>query len=68
MCGTIKKELLEIVNQMYNSGISDNQKHGVIVCVPKKLRPTRPEEFRHLTLLNADVKLLTRILAKRLSP
>jgi hypothetical protein len=35
MWGTLKQELLEIVNQMYNSGISDNQKHGVMVCVPK---------------------------------
>jgi hypothetical protein len=67
MWDTIKHELLQMVNQMYDTGISDNQKHGV-VCVPKKPRPTRPEDFRHLTLLNADLKLLTRILAKRLSP
>jgi hypothetical protein len=39
-----------------------------MVCVPKQLRSTRSKEFRHLTLLYADVKLLTRILAKRLSP
>jgi hypothetical protein len=48
--GTIKQELLEVVNRMHNNGISDNQKHGVMVCVPKTLRTTRPEEFRHLTL------------------
>ena len=48
--------------------ISDNEKHGLIVCVPKKLRHTRPEDFRHLTLLNADLKLMTRILAKRTIP
>jgi len=67
---TIKDDLLEIASQMYIDGmISDNQKHGLIVCVPKKLRPTRPEVFfRHLTLLNADLKLMSRILANRISP
>jgi hypothetical protein len=35
MLGTIKQEMLEVVNQMYNNGISDNQKHGLMVCVQK---------------------------------
>ena len=66
---SIKDDLLEIANQMYIDGIiSDNQKHGLIVYVPKKLRPTRPEDFRRLTLLSADLKLITRILANRTSP
>jgi len=69
MWATIKDDLLEIVNHMYIDGkISDNQKHGLIVCVPKKPRPTRPEDFRRLTLLIADLKLMTRILANRISP
>jgi hypothetical protein len=66
---TIKDDLLEIINHMYIDGkISDNQKHGLIVCVPKKPRPTRPEDFRHLTLLNADLKLMSGILANHISP
>jgi hypothetical protein len=69
MWDTIKYELLEVVNKMYIDGhISDNQKHGMIICVPKKPRPMRPEDFRHLTLLNADLKLLSRILANRIRP
>jgi len=69
MWETIKDDLLEIINHMYIDGkISDNQKHGMIICVPKKPRPTRPEDFRHLTLLNADLKLMSRILANRISP
>ena len=53
---TIKYDLIEIVNQMYIDGmICDNKKHGLIVCVPKKLRSTRPEGFRYLTLLSADL-------------
>jgi hypothetical protein len=63
--GTIQHELLE----MYETGfISDNQNYGVIVCVPKEHRTTKPEGLRHATLLNADLKLQMRILAKRLSP
>ena len=33
---------------------------------PKKGNPTRPEDYRLLTLLNTDYKLLTRIIANRL--
>jgi hypothetical protein len=68
MWDTIKNELLEVINQMYDNGITNNQNQGVMVCVPKTLRPTKPGEYRHLTLLNTDVKLLTRTLAKRISP
>jgi hypothetical protein len=69
MCGTIKYVLLEIVNEIYTDGmISDAQKCSFIVCVPQKTRPVRLEEFRHLTLLNADLKLMTRILANRIRP
>ena len=51
MWETIIYDLIEIVNQMYIDGmIYDNKKHGLIVCVPKKLRSTRPEDFRHMTL------------------
>jgi hypothetical protein len=34
MWDTIKNELLEVINQMYDSGITNNQKQGVTVCVP----------------------------------
>jgi len=40
----------------------------MIVCVPKKPRPVWPEDLRSLTLLNADLKLLSRILANRIHP
>jgi len=61
--------MLEIVNQMYVEGkIADKQKHGMIVCIPKKPKLTHPEDYRPLTLLNADYKMMSRILAYRLSP
>ena len=65
----IQNDMLETVNQMYTEGkITDKQTHGLIVCVTKKPKPTRPEDYRPLTLLNSDIKLLTRIIANRISP
>jgi hypothetical protein len=57
------------MNDMYREGqITDRQKYGIIVCIPKQARPMRPEDYRPLTLLNTDYKLLTRIIANRLRP
>jgi hypothetical protein len=58
--------MLDIMNDMYKDGkITDQQKHG-IVCIPKQGHLTRLEDYRPLTLLNTDYKLLTRIIANRL--
>jgi hypothetical protein len=35
---------------------------------PKETRTVSPEDFRHLTLLNTDLNLLSRILANRIRP
>jgi len=60
---------LEIMNQMFmDEKLMDSQKHGIIVCLKKIPRPTRPEDHRPLTLLNADFKLLARIIANRIRP
>jgi hypothetical protein len=53
------KYMLEILNQMHSNGtMIEQQKHGVLVCLPKKPTPNRPEDYRPLTLLNADLKLM----------
>ena len=37
--------------------------------MPEKIpRPTRPEDYRTLTLLNEDFKFLARIIANRIRP
>jgi hypothetical protein len=43
-------------------------KIGTLVCLPKKANPAGPGDDVPLTLLNADHKLLTRIIANRLKP
>jgi hypothetical protein len=64
---TTKQDLLDIMNDMYREGkITYQQKYGIIVCIPKQGNPTCPEDYRPLSLLNTDYKLLTRIIANRL--
>jgi exonuclease III len=62
-----KSDFLEIVNDMYFTGMTDMQKNSNIVCIPKTANPLRTE-YRLLTSLNTDYKLLTRITANRLRP
>jgi len=47
---------------------TEQQKHGVIMCVPKSKSPTKPEDFRPITFLNNDCKLMAQIIANRLRP
>ena len=62
-----KHDILGVLNDMYSrNGMLDSQKRGVIVCIPKKQGAMRPSDYRPLTLLNADLKLLARIVATRL--
>jgi len=66
---TTKEDLLQIVNEMYAEEIiSDYQKFGIIVCIPKQPHATQVEHYRPLTILNTDFKLVTRIIANRLRP
>jgi hypothetical protein len=51
------------MNDMHSEGhLSEQQKYGIIFCIPKQAAPTRPADYRPLTLLNT-AKLLTRIIA-----
>jgi hypothetical protein len=66
---TIKHEMLEIVQQIHTEGeITPQQKHGILVCLPKTNTRTKPNEYRALTLLNTVLKILAQIIAQRLSP
>jgi len=67
--GDDQKDLLQIVNELYtDEPISDYQKFGIIVCIPKQPHTAHVEQYRPLTILNTDFKLVTRIVANRLRP
>jgi hypothetical protein len=66
---TTKLDLHEVINQMFmQCTVTPQQKHGIIVCLPKHTGAQTPEEYRPITLLNTDYKILARIMANRLRP
>ena len=47
-----KQDMLAVLNHMYIDGIiTDNQKHGLLLCLLKKPGATSLEDYRPLTLL-----------------
>jgi hypothetical protein len=67
--GALKGEMVELFNQMFlDRKLSDQQKQGFIVCIPKTTGPTQPTGFRPIRLLNNDYKILDRITANRIPP
>ena len=64
---TIHPELLRLLNHMFqDKHVTQRQKHGIIVCLPKSTSPRTLEDYRPITLLTTEYKLLARILARRL--
>ena len=58
-----------VFKQMYSTGNgSEQQKHGIVVCIPKTTAPKTPADYRPITLFNTDYKILARIIASRLRP
>jgi hypothetical protein len=58
-----------IFTQMFRDGrLTEGQKQGVIICIPKNARPSTPEDYRPITLLNTDYKILAILIAARLRP
>jgi hypothetical protein len=64
---TVHEELLQLHNHKFlNKHISPRQKHGILVCLPKSTNPRILEDYRPISLLTTEYKLLARILARRL--
>ena len=69
MWDVVKNDTLDIINNTYMEGaVSDAQKHGHNLCLPKKAATVSPENYRLLTIPKTDYKLLTIIIANRLRP
>jgi len=65
----IKYDMLIMFNQMYSTGNKwEQQKHGIVLCVPKTTAPKTPADYRPITWLTTLYKILGRIVASRLRP
>ena len=65
----IREDLRDVLNEMFWEGnITTAQKHGVIICIPKGQGGNTPHDYRPITLLNTDYKILARMVALRLQP
>ena len=63
----MKKLVINSLNEGFlKNELSVTQKQGVLSLIYKKGNPENIENWRPITLLNIDYKILTRILAKRL--
>jgi hypothetical protein len=66
---TIKLDLKDLLNRMFlHNQVSTQQKHKIVVCLPKSNGDPTPDGYRPITLLTTEYKLLVRIMARRLRP
>jgi hypothetical protein len=64
---TIKEDLVHVLNSMFiGQATTQQQKRGIIVNLPKDLNPRAVTDYRQITLLPTDYKLLARIVAQRI--
>jgi hypothetical protein len=60
-------DMLAIIQEMHTEAVVLNAlKLGMMICIPKIIHPTEPGDYRILTLLNANLKMMARIIANRL--
>jgi hypothetical protein len=65
----LKDDMLELFSTMFfGRKVTEQQKRGVIVCIPKMAKPISPTDFRPVTLLNTDYKIMACILANWIQP
>jgi hypothetical protein len=64
---TIKEDLVHVINSMFiGQATTQQQKRGIIVNLPKDLNPRAVTDYRQITRLPTDYKLLARIVAQRI--
>jgi hypothetical protein len=60
--------MVKIFNQIFWDGLITPGQKSVIISLPKKRGTNEPSDFRHITLLNTDYKILALIVVQRLWP
>jgi hypothetical protein len=65
----LNEEMLEIFTQMLvEQKLTELQKRGVIVCIPKSDKAVAPNDFCPIMLLNTNYKILARIVEGQTRP
>jgi hypothetical protein len=65
---TICADLVQLMNHMFiEKRISAKQKIGIVISLPINNNPRAVGDYRPITLLTTEYKLLARVLARRLS-
>ena len=63
----IGTDLTQVLNDMFlHKRITMQQKQGIIICLPKASHGDTPHQYRPISLLTTEYKLLARIMAHRL--
>jgi hypothetical protein len=63
----VGEDMVGVLNEILQRGeLSETQKQGIIILIPKALHPSSTKDFRPITLLTTDYKILTKVLANRL--
>jgi hypothetical protein len=59
--------MVGVLNETLQRGeLSGTQKQGIIILIPKTPHPSSTKDFRPITLLTTDYKILMKVLANRL--
>ena len=66
-CNVIGNDLVEVINNGFQKGeLSITMRRGVIVLIPKGGEKTLLKNWRPISLLNYDYKIITKVLTSRL--
>jgi hypothetical protein len=63
----IGEDVKDLIKDFYNGSVTlESINSSFITLIPKLDSPSTPNDFRHISLLNSVLKIITKLLAKRL--